>query len=112
MERYLPYKYAEPIIWTVVLFMLFFWTPADNEPSLCLFRFAGFQYCPGCGIGHSIHYALHLNFSEAWQHHFAGIPATIVMLFKIFSFLIPSNNKITKNGFTTIPHDASGIATR
>jgi hypothetical protein len=108
----LQHKYREQVIWITALLLLFFWTPSEAETSLCILRFMGFQSCPGCGIGHSIHFALHFDFSEAWQHHFAGIPATVVMLFKIFGFLIPSNNKFTQHECATIPDDDAGITTR
>ncbi|MCP9751830.1 DUF2752 domain-containing protein [Ferruginibacter sp. HRS2-29] len=55
--------------------------------SLCLFRFAGFNSCPGCGIGHSIHEALHLNFARSFSEHIFGIPAVLIILYRIKQLL-------------------------
>lgn len=112
MVSFKPFKYTEPVIWTAVLFLLFFWTPSETETSLCIFRFMGFQSCPGCGIGHAIHHALHVNLAESWQHHFAGIPAAGMLIYQVFHNLLPIKNKTIQHESRTVPHDASGIATR
>ena len=82
-------KRLEIICWCTALLALFFMPAVDNSPSLCLFRFIGFDHCPGCGIGHSIHYALHLEFTASLQHHIFGLPAVLIIAYRIkqLSFL-------------------------
>ena len=75
--------YAGPVIWTLVLGAIFFMDPADGSSSLCLFKFLGFNSCAGCGLGHSIHEALHFNFPASFQHHWLGIPVTVSLIYCI-----------------------------
>lgn len=93
-------KYAEVFIWSGALVALFFMNPVTDETSLCLFKAMGISWCPGCGLGHAMHYALHLNFSASWNEHILGIPATIILLYQIFK-LIYINNKNYKYGSAT-----------
>jgi hypothetical protein len=86
--------------------------PSKTAFSFCLFKFAGFSGCWGCGIGHAIHYALHLQFGLSWQHHIAGVPAAAYLLFKSLNFLFLKFNKTNQHGRTTVFNDATGIATR
>jgi len=76
----------ELIFWAGALLVLFFMSTGDS-PSLCIFRFAGFSSCPGCGIGHSIHDALHLNFARSFSEHILGIPAVLIILHRIKQLL-------------------------
>ncbi|HPH84853.1 MAG TPA: DUF2752 domain-containing protein [Ferruginibacter sp.] len=57
--------------------------PIHSGPSLCFFKWIGFSSCPGCGIGHAIHHALHFEFDLSWQEHVLGIPATVILLMQI-----------------------------
>jgi hypothetical protein len=57
--------------------------PETAGPSLCLLRFIGFDHCPGCGIGHAIHFALHLQFAASLQEHIFGIPAVLIIAYRI-----------------------------
>ena len=75
VQRYLP-----SAIWLVLLLLLFFMDTTKEQFSFCVFRQLGISFCPGCGIGHSIHFALHFQLQEAWQAHPFGIPATIGIL--------------------------------
>jgi len=54
-----------------------------KETSLCLFRLLGIGQCPGCGLGHSIYYALHLKLAVSFQHHPFGIFAVLVIFNRI-----------------------------
>jgi hypothetical protein len=76
-------QYTEQVIWSAALLWLFFIDPDTQQYSLCIFKLLGFSSCPGCGIGHSIHYALHLEFAEAYRHHILGIPAIFLLLWQI-----------------------------
>lgn len=88
-------KYLEPFIWTAALLLLFFMDPSKEGASFCVFKLVGFKSCPGCGIGHAIHHALHLNFQRSVQEHILGIPGTIAILYAIFkSFINLNQNKL------------------
>jgi hypothetical protein len=99
-------KYLGPVLWSFALILLFF---MDTEgQSLCFFTFAGFTPCPGCGLGHGIHHALHLRFAESLSEHILAIPAIFAMLYNIIKPLLTI--KPTNNGSTTL-HDAAGTST-
>ncbi|MGJ7031838.1 DUF2752 domain-containing protein [Niabella hirudinis] len=84
-------KYGEAFTWTGALILLFFMN-TNSSFSLCPFKALGISWCPGCGIGHSIHYTLHLNFGAAWKEHPLGIPATAALIWQIIKSL-PTTNK-------------------
>jgi hypothetical protein len=98
--------YVELITWTVALLVLFFADMPGATLSFCLFKFIGFNSCFGCGIGHAIHHALHFRFQQSLQEHILGIPATIGIIYTIFTSLIRSN-KLTSNGSTSNAYDAA-----
>lgn len=83
-------KYSEAIIWTGALIALFFMDV--NHSSLCMFRAMGITWCPGCGLGHAMHYALHLNFVKSFNEHFLGVPAVIILMYQIFKSTIKIKN--------------------
>ena len=64
--------------------------------SLCPLANLGFSWCPGCGLGRSLSYLLHGNFQESVQMHWFGIPALLILLYRIF---ILSKQEITKRNF-------------
>jgi hypothetical protein len=89
-------KYVEPIAWTVALLLLFFMDSLPATGSFCVFKLVGFNSCWGCGIGHAIHYALHLDLQRSFQEHIFGIPATIAIIYTIYtSFINQQLNKLT-----------------
>ncbi|MBK7098552.1 MAG: DUF2752 domain-containing protein [Sphingobacteriales bacterium] len=75
-------QYTEPLIWLGALVLLFFMNVENSGTSLCILKALGFNWCPGCGLGHSIHHALHLNFQQSLQAHWLGIPATLVLFYQ------------------------------
>ncbi len=82
------------MFWVAGICILFF-MPADTEQtSLCIFRLVGIDKCPGCGLGHSIHYALHLNIEQSLQEHLLGVPATFIILFRIKQLIYPKKTTI------------------
>ena len=86
-------RYLEQVIWIVVLLVLYGMDTSEQAPSFCLFKTVGFRSCPGCGIGHSIHHALHLRFQQALEEHIIGIHATVGLLYLIFKPVLPLKNK-------------------
>ena len=77
------------LFWIAALIILFFLPEGKSESSLCVFTLLGFGHCPGCGIGHAIHYALHLNLPASFTHHPMGIPGVIIIFIRIKQLLYP-----------------------
>ncbi|WP_415751072.1 DUF2752 domain-containing protein [Chitinophaga sp. LS1] len=75
----------ELIIWPVALILLYWMNPAaDGNFSLCPFKWLGFTWCPGCGLGHGIHYLLHGDWKNAIHHHVLSPFAVAVLLHRTF----------------------------
>jgi len=97
------WQHFELLIWLGALVLLYFLDVEQEHFSLCVINALGFSWCPGCGIGHSIHYALQLDFSNAWREHYFGIPATGIILFRTGQLVSPLLNfKKHKNGTTDL----------
>jgi hypothetical protein len=104
--------YLESLIWGISLILLYFFNDAAGGPSFCLFKWMGFAHCPGCGIGHAIHDAMHFQFLKSFREHPLGIPATFVLICQMLKPFFTYKPQIGLYEPTTITHDASGIATR
>lgn len=78
-------SHREAAFWAIALVLLA-WQPFGST-SLCGVHWLGFTYCPGCGIGTSIAHVLQGNFSAAWQAHYFGIPAVLIILARVFHLL-------------------------
>ncbi|RYY62448.1 MAG: DUF2752 domain-containing protein [Chitinophagaceae bacterium] len=76
------------LIWTAALGALFFLDPAQDGPSLCLFKALGSSWCPGCGLGHAVHYALHGQWTASLEAHWLGLPATGALIVQALQPLI------------------------
>lgn len=63
--------------------LLFFLPGYQEGKSLCVSTLLGLGKCPGCGIGHAIHDALHLRLKDSFQHHPLGIFAVIVIFIRV-----------------------------
>ena len=82
---------TELLFWVMALLLLFLRPEGGIGISLCPFKWIGFTRCPGCGIGHAIHYALHLNLRDSFSSHPLGIPAVIIIFIRIKQLLYPTN---------------------
>ncbi|SJZ34054.1 DUF2752 domain-containing protein [Sediminibacterium ginsengisoli] len=80
-------KYNELLFWFTALVLLFFLPVEKPATSLCLSSLVGLGKCPGCGIGHAIHEALHLRLRSSWQYHPLGIFAVIVIFIRLKQLL-------------------------
>jgi hypothetical protein len=58
--------------------------PHGSGPSLCPLKWMGFSWCPGCGLGHSIHYLLHGDLAASWKSHPLGIFALGTLAYRTF----------------------------
>ncbi len=85
----------EALIWILGLIYLFF-VNTDSHYSFCLFKYLGIDFCPGCGLGRSIHYLMHFEILKSIHTHPLGIFAFIILLHRIFILLIPGlkNTKV------------------
>jgi len=73
----------ELFIWIAALIMLAFLNPDAGEISLCPFKFFGFHYCPGCGLGRSIALLFRGRFTESFAMHPLGFFAIAVIGYRI-----------------------------
>lgn len=84
----------ESLFWIVALIVLFIIDFKPGMTSLCFFKFIGIETCPGCGIGHSIHSALHLKFIQSFNEHPFGIPAIIIMMNRVWQLISDKTHKL------------------
>lgn len=81
------WRHFELAFWLLALVMLYRMPVAETHMSLCPLNALGLQWCPGCGLGHSLHYALHGQWQAAWQEHYLGFFALAVILYRIFQLV-------------------------
>ncbi|TAJ14182.1 DUF2752 domain-containing protein [Marinilabiliaceae bacterium JC017] len=81
-------NHLEAWFWLVALISLAFTTPGQ-EPhfTLCPIKNLGFDFCPGCGLGHAIMFLFHGQLANSWAAHPLGIPAVIILLWRSISLL-------------------------
>lgn len=81
----------ELIFWVLALMTLAIATPEEyghaHHFTLCPLANLGIDSCPGCGVGRSITQLLHGNFTESWKHHWFGIPALLIIVFRIVGLI-------------------------
>jgi hypothetical protein len=81
----------ELLFFIAALVFLFFLDINQTHFTLCPLAAMGFNFCLGCGLGHSIYYLMHLNFIQSWESHHLGFFAFIVIIHRIYT--------LTKNKF-------------
>ena len=84
-------QHFELLFWVGSLIILFFLPVQKTEASLCVFSWLGFGHCPGCGIGHSMHDALHMHFASSFRHHPMGIIGVLIIFNRIKQLVYPIN---------------------
>ena len=78
----------EGFIWIAALFYFaFFINPFETHFTICPLANAGFEHCPGCGLGNSISLLFHGNFVESFNAHVLGIPAFLIIFHRIYSII-------------------------
>lgn len=79
------FQYFELSVWIAALLALSLMNPATSEHySLCVFRWFGLSFCPGCGLGHSISWLFHGDIARSFNEHPLGIFAVIILLQRIY----------------------------
>ena len=76
IKAYIQHIHFELLVWPLALLALYFMGTGE---SLCLLKRAGISWCPGCGLGHSVHHLLHGEWKAALQSHWLG-PFAVAML--------------------------------
>lgn len=80
-------KNLELLFWLFALIALFILNPEDVSFTFCPLHHLGISFCPGCGIGHSIHYALLFDFKKSLGSHPLGILAVIIIIIRIYDLI-------------------------
>jgi hypothetical protein len=92
MKRWINFARSnrEVFIWSIALIWLFFMSPVEGSFSICPVHNLGFDWCPGCGLGRSVHYAMWLDFTTSFQQHPLGIVALVIIIYRIITLIIKS----------------------
>lgn len=78
----------EGFIWiSALIYFAFFVNPFDTHFTICPLANAGFEHCPGCGLGNSISLFFHGYFTESFNTHILGIPALLIIFHRIYSII-------------------------
>jgi hypothetical protein len=87
LKRFLLFFFnsLEAFIWLIALIVLATASITGTHFTLCPLNNAGFQYCPGCGLGHSITMIFHGQFIESLHMHPFGFPAIGLLSWRIVS---------------------------
>lgn len=78
----------ELLLWLLALPALYFMPEEAGHFTLCPLGAMGVSWCPGCGLGHAIHYLLHLQWEQSLHHHYLGPFALALIVYRIFRILI------------------------
>ncbi|MEE4259809.1 MAG: DUF2752 domain-containing protein [Bacteroidales bacterium] len=106
MKRVFQFIWAnlELFFWIIALIYLFSMNADSTHFTLCPIKNLGFNFCPGCGIGHSLHHIMHLDIRASFSEHPLGIFALIVIILRIFT-LVKNLFKTQTYGIKTFTHD-------
>jgi hypothetical protein len=88
----------EAFIWLAVI-VYFAVSPVQfaNHFTICPLSLAGFEHCPGCGLGRAMVLLLHGKLAESISMHPLGIFALglfVVRIFAVFSTYFNYHNQI------------------
>lgn len=99
-KKIFRYFDLEAIIWITALIILAF-SPINSSChySLCPLHNLGFSWCPGCGLGRSITLLFHGEFSKSWSMHPLGIPAVLIIVFRIINIYRRKFNYLKRFGY-------------
>ena len=80
---------VEAVFWVTALLLLLQFEPGvGSHVAICPLQLAGFDGCPGCGIGRSISLAMQGHFKASFEYHLLGIPALLIILNRIYHLII------------------------
>jgi hypothetical protein len=82
------HNYFELVFWIAGLIALACANPsAQAHYTLCPLKLMGFNWCPGCGLGHSISFLFHGDLKQSFHAHWLGVPALLIILYRIFTLV-------------------------
>jgi hypothetical protein len=100
MAKRIFFDNLEAWIWTCALIWLAFSDPtAGVHFSLCPLRALGVDFCPGCGLGRAVSYALHGQLAASLHCHLLGIPAIVVLASRIVVLARDAVRRYTNRDF-------------
>jgi hypothetical protein len=77
--------YFELSVWVLGLVFLGLMNPSsEGHFSICLFKWLGFSFCPGCGLGHSISWLFRGEIRQSLHAHPLGVFALTVLMHRIY----------------------------
>lgn len=82
--KYIKSFPVELTFWVLALVLLATANPHEHHFSLCPLANLGFDWCPGCGLGRSITALFHGDLNASLAHHWLGIPALIMIGYRIY----------------------------
>lgn len=86
--RIVQFVRHEAFFWIVGLLFLALIVPGDNSHvTICPFNNFGIDWCPGCGLGRSVSFALHGDLPASLHTHPFGLFALIMIVSRIFTLL-------------------------
>lgn len=89
-EKYFIRKFfrnSELICWLSGLLIVAISDPCYSHYTLCIFKLAGFPYCPGCGLGHSLGFLVRGEFAASFNAHPLGMPALFFIFLRIYRLI-------------------------
>ncbi|HYC87331.1 MAG TPA: DUF2752 domain-containing protein [Chryseosolibacter sp.] len=87
----------EALIWGGALVALLFADPHSTHISLCPLALTGMDWCPGCGLGHAVSFALQGNIGASVEAHPLGLFAIIILSSRIFRLIRNHMHNYGKN---------------
>ncbi|HEX6179698.1 MAG TPA: DUF2752 domain-containing protein [Chitinophagaceae bacterium] len=91
-------RHAEGFAWVIALLIPAFIEPGGNTHfSLCLFKNAGIDWCPGCGLGESIALFYRGNIAGSLHAHPLGIIAVLILLWRTFTIFFVNRNHLSNH---------------
>ena len=81
-------KHLEAFFWIIGITLLAFTNPeGSGHLSLCPLKNMGFNFCPGCGLGHAISWLFRGELANSFNCHPMGIPAVAILLGRSYNLL-------------------------
>jgi hypothetical protein len=73
--------------------------------TICPLSNLGLSFCPGCGLGRSIHYFINLNLTDSFYTHPLGGAAFVILTYRIITLFRKGLQK-TKPQISRLKGDA------
>ena len=79
-------RHIEGFVWIIALVIPVLIEPgAGTHFSWCLFKNAGIEWCPGCGLGESIAWLYRGEIIASLRSHPLGIVTVLILSWRIFT---------------------------